>query len=106
MIDALRAAAWTAVFTFVALFAGELAGVFGQVASWAAGGQPPDLSTVGAAAAAAAAAAGTAAVNFLYRALQARGVPLPGQQPRYQPAGGTDSSGGDPFSGESLAATR
>lgn len=85
MKDALRAAAWTALFSFVTLFGASVAGWLQDVAAWASssGREPlPGLSVLGYGFVAAAAAAAIGLVNFIVRAAQARGV-IPGRPPRY-----------------------
>lgn len=87
MTDALRAAAWTALFSFVTLFGASVAGWLQDVAAWASssGRAPlPGLSVLGYGLVAAAASAAIGLVNFIVRAAQARGV-LPGRPPRYGP---------------------
>lgn len=87
MRNALRAAAWTALFSFVGLFGLSLLGWLQDVAVWASssGREPlPGLSTLGYGLVAAAASAAIGLVNFVVRYAQARGV-VPGQPPTYEP---------------------
>lgn len=86
MTDELRAALWTAAFTFAALFGTSVLGWVQAVIEWAnSGGNVdvfPDVTVLGKAAVAAAGAAITGLLNWAVRAAQARGV-LPGRGPTY-----------------------
>jgi len=86
MVNELKAAGWTFLFSFVALFGMSLVGFIQEVADWASssGAEPlPGLSSVGYAAVAAVASAGIGLVNFVVRLAQSKGV-LPGETPTYQ----------------------
>lgn len=84
--DAIRAAAMTALWTFVALFSMSLTGWLQDVVAWATddGGLVafPDPAVLVKAAVAAVAAAFAGLANALYRLGQASGL-LPGQPPVY-----------------------
>lgn len=85
--NALKAAAYSALWTFVAMFGVTLLGWLNDVGQWAtdAGedrGTFPDLSVLGGGALAAAAAALTFIVAFVVRQAQASGV-VPGAPPSY-----------------------
>lgn len=72
--DALKAALWTALFTFVALFGLSLVEWLQDVAAWAGDQTPsefPSVSVLAKAAVAAVAAAVTGLVNWGVRAAQA-----------------------------------
>ena len=90
MSDEFKAAAWTALFSFVGLFGASLVGWMQQVVEWANAGSDvtvfPDVTVLGKAAVAAALSAVAGLVNFAYRWAQAKGVPLPGAKPAYVPA--------------------
>lgn len=84
--DALRAAAWSGLWTFLGTFALFLLGWLADVARWASssGRQPlPGLSTVGYAAVSAFVAGAVLIVAAIVRIAQARGL-LPGRPPRYR----------------------
>lgn len=85
MTNALRAAAWTALFSFIGLFGLSLLGWLQDVAAWASssGREPlPGLSTLGYGLVAAAVSAVIGLVNFAVRYAQARGL-VPGTPPSY-----------------------
>lgn len=87
MSDALKAALWTALFTFIAVFGISLAGWIADVAAWASAndttaGAFPSVTPLGKAAVAAIAAAGSGLVNWIIRAAQSKNV-LPGSGPSY-----------------------
>ncbi len=83
MSNELRAAATTALVTFLTLFAASAVGFVGQLQEWAdAGGQFPDVSVLGRAAISAALAALAGLVNYAYRWLQSQGA-IPGKGPTY-----------------------
>lgn len=86
MTNEFRAAATTAVITFLTLFAASAVGFVGQLQEWAStGGQFPDVSVLGKAAVSAAIAGLAGLVNFAYRWLQSKEA-LPGSGPVYPPA--------------------
>lgn len=83
--NAAKAAGWTSLFTFVALFGVTLLGWLQDVTVWASDSgvaEFPTLSVLGYGVIAAAAAAATGFVNFVVRFAQAKGV-LPGSGPDY-----------------------
>lgn len=76
-LDALKAAAWTALFSFVTLFAGSALGWLQDVVVWASdagASEFPSLSVLGYAAVSAAASTAIGLVNFAVRYAQSRGV--------------------------------
>lgn len=89
MNDQLRAALWTALFTFIALFGASLIGWTQAVIEWAnAGGGVdvfPDVSVLGKAAVAAAGSAAAGFLNWAVRSAQAQGL-IPGKGPSYPEA--------------------
>lgn len=90
MSNELKAAVSTAFFTFLGLFGMAVLGFIQQVIDWAnAGGVTvfPDVSVLGKAAVSAGLAAAVGLVNFAWRWLQSKGVPLPGARPTYLPPG-------------------
>lgn len=83
--DALKAAGWSAVWTFVALFGLSAVGWLQDVAQWASsnGADPlPGLSVLGFAAVSAVVAAVSGLVTAIVRVAQAKGM-VPGQGPAY-----------------------
>jgi len=84
--DAVKAALWTALWSFLGLFALlTLTPWIADVAQWAdsRGAEPfPDLSVLGYGLISALAATASGLIGFLVRALQAAGV-LPGSGPGY-----------------------
>lgn len=83
--DALKAAGWSAVWTFTALFGLSALGWLSDLAQWASsqGTEPlPTLSVIGYAAVSAAVAAASAVLTAVVRLAQAKGV-LPGNGPSY-----------------------
>lgn len=96
MKDSVKAAGWTALFTFVALFGVSVTGWLVDLADALSSGSPvPSWSVLASAGVSAAAASSAAVLNFVYRWAQSFGVPLPGSSPSYE----LPSAGG-------LAATR
>lgn len=87
MSNALKAALWTALFTFLAVFGIATIGFLQDVASWASGDALtfPDVSVLGKAAVSAFAAAATGLVNWVVRLAQSKGA-LPGAGPVYDTA--------------------
>lgn len=89
MTDQLKAALWTALFTFIGLFGTSVLGFVQAVIEWAnAGGGPevfPDATVLGKAAVSAAGAAVVGLINFVVRFAQSKQL-LPGQGPTYPPA--------------------
>lgn len=88
MKNSLKAAAWTALFTFLGMFGITLLGFLQEVASWAgsSGTTPfPEVSVLGYGLIAAAVAAVIGIVNFVVRYAQTVGV-IPGRAPEYSPA--------------------
>lgn len=86
MSDSVKAALWTALFTFVALFGISLLGWVQEVAAWAGSataGDFPSVTPLGKAAVAAVAAAATGLINWIVRFAQAKGA-LPGNGPAYK----------------------
>lgn len=85
-MNELKAALWTAAFTFVATVASAATGLLAAVENVVNGSDPTitdDLATFGKIVLSAAIAAGAFLVNFAYRWAQARGVNLPGATPTY-----------------------
>ena len=85
-MNELKAALWTAAFTFVATVASAATGLLAAVENVVNGSDPTitdDLATFGKVVLSAAVAAGAFVVNFVYRWAQARGVNLPGATPTY-----------------------
>ena len=85
-MNELKAALWTAAFTFVATVASAATGLLAAVENVVNGSDPTitdDLATFGKVVLSAAVAAGAFVVNFVYRWAQARGVNLPGAAPTY-----------------------
>lgn len=85
-MNELKAALWTAAFTFVATVASAATGLLAAVENVVNGSDPTitdDLATFGKVVLSAAVAAGAFLVNFAYRWAQARGVNLPGATPTY-----------------------
>lgn len=85
MTDELKAAGWTFLFSFIALFGVSAVGFLQEVIEWASssGAEPlPGLSTVGYAAVSAVAAAAIGLVNFVVRYAQSKGA-IPGETPTY-----------------------
>lgn len=83
--DALKAAGWSAVWTFIALFGVSTLGWLSDVAQWASsqGTEPlPALSVLGYAVVSAAVAAVSGVITAAVRLAQAKGV-LPGNGPSY-----------------------
>lgn len=83
--NALKAAAYTALFTFIATFCISALDWLQDVAAWAStsGAEPlPGLSVLGYAAVSALVAASSGVVNYVIRAAQSAGV-LPGSGPSY-----------------------
>lgn len=81
----LRAALWTALYTFLGLFVASTAGWVEDVIGWASTGGVevfPDVTVVGKAAVSAAGAAFVGLVNWAWRKMQSLGV-LPGNGPVY-----------------------
>jgi hypothetical protein len=85
MTNEIKAAGWTFLFSFIALFGTAALGWLQEVIEWAStsGETPlPGLSTIGYAAVSAVAAAAIGLVNFVVRFAQAKGV-IPGETPTY-----------------------
>jgi hypothetical protein len=85
MSNELKAAAWTFLFSFIALFGVSAVGFLQEVIEWASssGVEPlPGMSTIGYAAVSAVASAAIGLVNFVVRYAQAKGV-IPGETPTY-----------------------
>lgn len=87
MNDALKAALWTALFTFVAVFGISLLGWVSDVAAWASSNTTtstdfPSITPLAKAAVAAVAAGVTGLVNWVVRFAQSKGA-LPGNGPSY-----------------------
>lgn len=85
MLDAIKAAAYTALWTFLGSLAVLCMSWLTDVANWAnASGHAtlPNLSTVGFAVLSALLAAASGFVTFVVRALQSAGA-LPGSPPKY-----------------------
>jgi hypothetical protein len=83
-LDAVKAALYTALWTFIGLFAVSLLGLVQQVAQWASssGHTPlPGLSVVGYAVVSAFTAAASGLVAFVVRYAQTKGLTAPGVQP-------------------------
>lgn len=80
-----KAALWTALFTFVAVFGISLMGWIVDVGAWASdkeAGQFPAVTPLAKALVAALAAGATGLVNFVIRFAQSKGA-LPGEGPVY-----------------------
>ena len=87
--DALKAAMWTMLWTFVGLFSMSLVGWVSDLVDWASssGSSPmPSLSALGYAAVAAAASSVAGLLNFAFRLAQSKGV-IPGSGPTYGSGG-------------------
>lgn len=84
MSDQLKAAAWTALFTFTAVFGIGLLGWIADVAAWAGtdNAEFPSVTPLGKLVVAGLAAAASGFINWLVRLAQAKGV-LPGHGPVY-----------------------
>lgn len=94
-IDAIKSAAYTALWSFVGPFGLALVGWLNEVGQWAndRGRTPfPDVSTLGYAAVAAAVAASAFVVALAVRLAQANGW-LPGQPPTYAAGPARDRRG-------------
>ena len=92
-MNELKAAAWTAAFTFAATVAAALTGLLAAVENVVNGTDPTitdDLATFGKVVLSAAIAAGAFLVNFAYRWAQAKGAPLPGATPTYNDNNNTE----------------
>jgi hypothetical protein len=85
--DSIRAAAWTALWTFVATFSLAALDWLQAVAEWASDAPDaaafPSVAVLGKALVSATVAAVAFALNAAYRLAQARGVGLPGAVPSY-----------------------
>jgi hypothetical protein len=80
-----KAALWTALFTFVALFGASVFGWVQDVTEWASTSGTavfPNVTVLGKAAVSALGAAAAGLVNFVVRWAQAQGV-IPGAGPNY-----------------------
>lgn len=84
MSDSLKAAGWTALFSFLAVFGVGLLGWIADVAAWAGtdGAEFPSVTVLGKMVVAALAAAASGFVNWVVRYAQSRNV-LPGNGPSY-----------------------
>lgn len=84
MSDSLKAALWTALWTFIGLFVFSLLGFVGDISKWADGSLNhfPDVAPLAKAAVSALAAAFAGLLNFIFRFAQTKNV-LPGQPPKY-----------------------
>lgn len=84
----LKAALYTALWTFIALFGASVIGFAADVIDWAngagGGGNFPKLGTLGYAAVSAIASAGSGLVTFVVRFAQSKGL-IPGSGPVYPP---------------------
>jgi len=80
----LKAALWTTLFVFVAVFSAALLGFITDVAQWAGTDDAvfPSVTPLGKAAVAALAAAASGLLNYIIRWAQSKGV-LPGAGPSY-----------------------
>jgi len=83
----LKAALWTTLFVFIAVFSAALLGFVTDVAQWAGTDDAtfPSVTPLGKAAVAALAAAASGLLNYIIRWAQSKGV-LPGAGPSYQTA--------------------
>jgi len=83
----LKAALWTTLFVFIAVFSTALLGFVTDVAQWAGTDDAtfPSVTPLGKAAVAAFAAAASGLLNYIIRWAQSKGV-LPGAGPSYQTA--------------------
>lgn len=86
MSDSLKAALWTALWTFVGLFVVSLLGWVGDVSKWADGSLNsfPDVDPLAKAAVSALVAAAAGLLNWIFRFAQSKGA-LPGNGPTYNP---------------------
>lgn len=85
MSDSLKAALWTALFTFVGTVLAALLPLLSAVENWVNGSDPTvvdDLSVFAKVVVSAAIAAASGLVNWAIRAAQAKGA-LPGAGPNY-----------------------
>lgn len=84
MNNSLKAALWTVLFTFIAVFGVGLLGWIVDVAEWASSesGEFPSVTPLGKLAVAALAAGASGLVNFVVRFAQSKGA-LPGEGPKY-----------------------
>lgn len=85
MTNSLKAALWTALFSFLTLASLAVLGFLAAVQRWLDGSDPTltdDLSVLGKLLLAAIVSALIGFVNWVVRALQSKGV-LPGQGPKY-----------------------
>lgn len=94
-VNAWKAALWTFVWTFIALFLTSALGWFQDVYEWAStsGAEPlPGVSTLGYAAVTAGVAALSGLLAFIVRYAQSKNL-LPGSGPVYPPSGPTAPPG-------------
>lgn len=85
-MDALKAAAWTALWTFAAVFGLGCIGFLSDVQAWASDASRtafPSVQPVAKAAASGVAAALAGLLNFVYRFAQSKGINLPGKPATY-----------------------